>query len=316
MAYWWVNHKQTFRQEFKGGYIWSPQKNSNGSVNQTYTNLTLARIGDVVFSYSQTKIKAIGVVERECDAAPMPPDFGSFSENWAQGLGFRVRIDWLLLRNALTPKDHIGRIAPLLPDKLSPIQRNGNGNQGCYLASLSDSLGGLLMLLIEQENPAVSSLIDQTREAIQNEFEALKVSASGKPELEKVQIIKARTGQGLYRQNLLGVEERCRVTGVDDPRVLIASHIKPWRASDDKEKLDGNNGLLLSPHVDCLFDKALITFSKPGHIQFVDNVTRLIANRWGIHDANIGKLNKSQQRYMEYHRDLLFEQNRKLFEAN
>jgi len=316
MAYWWVNHKQTFRQEFQGGYIWSPQKNSNGSVNQTYTNLKLAKIGDVVFSYSQAKIKAIGVVEREWDLVPMPPDFGSFSANWARGLGFRVRVDWLLLRNAISPKDYIGRIAPLLPEKLSPIQKNGNGNQGCYLASLSDSLGGLLMLLIEQGNQAISSLIDQMKDAIKNEIEALSVSASDKPELEKVQIIKARTGQGLYRQNLLGIEEKCRVTLVDDPRVLIASHIKPWRVSDNKEKLDGNNGLLLSPHVDCLFDKALITFSKAGYIQFVDSSSKSIASRWGIHETNIGKLNKSQQEYMEYHRDLLFDQNRKLFDAN
>lgn len=62
MAYWWVNHKQTFSNEIEGGYIWSPKENSNGSRNQTYINLTLTRPGDIVFSYASGKIKAIGVV--------------------------------------------------------------------------------------------------------------------------------------------------------------------------------------------------------------------------------------------------------------
>jgi len=316
MAYWWVNHKQTFRQEFQGGYIWSPQKNSNGSANQSYTNLTRAGIADIVFSFSNAKIKAVGVVEREWDSVPMPPDFGSFNENWAKGIGYRVRVDWLLLRNAISPKDFIKQIAPLLPERLSPIQKNGNGNQGCYLAAISDSLGGLLMLLIEKENPVTTSIIDQTQIAVREEMTAQQINISNKSELEKVQIIKARTGQGLYRQNLLGVENKCRVTGIENPRFLIASHIKPWRSSNDQEKLDGNNGLLLSPHVDCLFDKALITFSKSGQMQFADAITKSIASRWSIQTANIGKLNNQQRIYMDHHRDLLFDQNKKLLESN
>ncbi len=50
MAFWWVNHKQTRNHEVRGGYLWSPMLNANGAINQTYENMKLVRVGDVVFS--------------------------------------------------------------------------------------------------------------------------------------------------------------------------------------------------------------------------------------------------------------------------
>lgn len=83
-------------------------------------------------------------------------------------------------------------------------------------------------------------------------------------ETEKLQLVKSRRGQGVYRQNLEGFERACRITGVTNRRHLRASHIKPWRASTTFEKLDGNNGLLLSPHIDHLFDQGFISFADDG----------------------------------------------------
>src|SRR5687768_1513924 len=68
------------------------------------------------------------------------------------------------------------------------------------------------------------------------------------------QLVRARRGQGVFRANVLLREESCRVTHVSEPRHLKASHIKPWRDATDAERLDGANGLLLSPHIDHLFD--------------------------------------------------------------
>ena len=58
IQYWWVNHKQTYKAELEGGYIWSPKENQNGARNQTYINLTLVRPGDVVVSYAGAEIRA------------------------------------------------------------------------------------------------------------------------------------------------------------------------------------------------------------------------------------------------------------------
>lgn len=52
MAFWWVNHKQTVRQETEGGYVWSPKANANGARNASYDNLTRCQPGDVVYSYA------------------------------------------------------------------------------------------------------------------------------------------------------------------------------------------------------------------------------------------------------------------------
>ena len=62
-SYWWVNHKQTYRQETDGGYIWSPKANANGARNVTYDNLSRCQRGDVVFSYAFGQIRQIGLVE-------------------------------------------------------------------------------------------------------------------------------------------------------------------------------------------------------------------------------------------------------------
>jgi hypothetical protein len=61
VAYWWVNHKQTYRQETDGGYVWSPKANANGAKNVSYDNLTRCLRGDVVFSYANGKISQIGL---------------------------------------------------------------------------------------------------------------------------------------------------------------------------------------------------------------------------------------------------------------
>jgi hypothetical protein len=147
VSFWWVNHKQTHTEEIEGGYIWSPKSNKNGARNETYLNLTRTRVADLVFSYASGEIRAVGVVEadhRECDR---PMAFGKTGEQWDLH-GWIVPIDWSVLRFPIVPKFHLDAIRPLLPAKNAPIRPNGKGNQGCYLAEISDALGGLLASFI------------------------------------------------------------------------------------------------------------------------------------------------------------------------
>jgi putative restriction endonuclease len=307
MNYWWVNHKQTFRHELEGEYIWSPQKKSNNAYNQSYTNLTLVAAGDIVVSYAGGLIKAIGVAEDRYTIDKIPPEFTGVKNTWSPN-GYRVKIAWTLLKRPIKPKEYMPRIGPLLPPKLSPIRLNGNGNQGVYLAAIGNALGDLLMLLSEGDNPAITSVVDLTRANIADEIEEREINSSSMPELTKLQLIKARVGQGIFRQKLLQIESKCRITGLDNPRFLIASHMKPWRLADNIEKIDGNNGLLLSPHVDSLFDKALITFSKTGTMLFANRATEATAASWNFGKENLGELNPKQNKYMAFHRNLFQEQ--------
>ncbi|MFJ2324985.1 hypothetical protein [Pseudomonas sp. NPDC087690] len=141
--FWWVNHKQTFKAEFDGGYIWSPKTNKNGARNKTYENLTQVEPGDVVVSYANGRIKAIGIAINNYAEAPKPEEFGAIGASWA-ATGFLVSINWIALSTSISPKAHIDKILKLLPKKNSPLQSNGNGNQGCYLAAISVALGSVI----------------------------------------------------------------------------------------------------------------------------------------------------------------------------
>lgn len=124
---------------------------------------------------------------------------------------------------------------------------------------------------------------------------------------ERANLIRARRGQGVFRQNLELFEKKCRITGLSDRMHLRASHIKPWRASSDAEKLDGNNGLLLSPHVDHLFDRGYISFSDSGDLLVADALKERVLEIWGIPlPRNVGTFRPAQSRYLNYHRRHVF----------
>lgn len=83
---------------------------------------------------------------------------------------------------------------------------------------------------------------------------------------ERDQIAKARIGQGHFRESLLDMWKGCAITGVKRPELVRASHIKPWRMSSNEERLDPDNGLLLLPQYDHLFDAGYISFDDQGRL--------------------------------------------------
>ena len=151
-------------------------------------------------------------------------------------------------------------------------------------------------------------LISPTKKDINKNSEILKIERRNDiNETEKFRLIKSRIGQGVYRNNLIKVANGCRVTGLANSDYLIASHIKPWACSNDKEKLDGNNGLLLSPHIDKLFDQGYISFSNDGKILISEKISPNVISKWCINNKlNVGKFNNLQQLYLEYHRANIF----------
>ncbi|WP_287029661.1 HNH endonuclease [Pseudomonas sp. UBA6310] len=132
------------------------------------------------------------------------------------------------------------------------------------------------------------------------------IEASDQPTTRKEQLIQARVGQGTFRAKVLAIETMCRLTGVSDARFLIASHIKPWKDSEDGERLDGNNGLMLAPHVDKLFDRGWITFKDNGTLLVIDAAIPVL-NSWSLNvSANVGEFNSEQRVFLKYHRDEVF----------
>jgi putative restriction endonuclease len=100
VRYWWVNQNQTYKFEVPGGFLWSPKTRADGARNYFYDTMKEVNPGDLVFSYSGTYIKAIGVAQREAYSAPKP-DFESAGENWSN-VGWYLETEFSELENPIT----------------------------------------------------------------------------------------------------------------------------------------------------------------------------------------------------------------------
>ena len=327
--YWWVNQNQTFKQEFEGGYLWSPQRKKDGSLNPFYENMREVKPGDMIFSFCGAVIRAIGIACSSAYPSPKPAEFASAGReaaNWNQ-IGWRVDVCYLDLQNRISPKRHIELLRPLLPARYSPLQQSGRGNQGVYLAAIPDALAAMLIELIGDEAREIDvSHHLHSKCDPRNEDAASVLVAWEEHQIREIQsdiaigdterqaLVLARRGQGRFRNNVMQLEKGCRVTGVAHPEHLRASHIKPWRnCSDAQERLAGCNGLMLTPNIDHLFDRGFVSFENSGEILVSEVVDPESVRRMGIDPArqrSVGRFNSDQCGFLEYHRDRIFLQAR------
>lgn len=127
---------------------------------------------------------------------------------------------------------------------------------------------------------------------------------------EQEVIMKSRIGQGKFRANLIKYWKKCSVTGCEIVSILKASHIKPWCCSDNKERLDIFNGLLLIPNLDSVFDDGLISFNNEGKILISNLLGDSDRSKLGIHpELSIRKIEYHHIKYLEYHRRNIFRYN-------
>ena len=126
-------------------------------------------------------------------------------------------------------------------------------------------------------------------------------------ETQKATLIQARVGQGEYKRKLLNMwSSQCAVTGYADERFLIASHIKPWRLATNIERLDINNGLILTPNLDKAFDRGLITFA-PQNGQIIISRYLPKPEMLGITpELSLRYLPSGLKNYLEFHEQSIF----------
>jgi len=207
-------------------------------------------------------------------------------------------------------------LGPLLPQIYSPLQRDGRGLQGVYLTRLSEPLAGALVDLLGAEarevirghrvaeerplQPAIGLL-----EWEEHQMNRLRTDA-GIPETTRQQIVLARRGQGEFKRRVMEIERACRITGVTRIEHLRASHCKPWRDASNEERLDGENGLLLTPNADHLFDRGFIGFEDNGDVLVSPVAHKESLARLGLDPVralNVGRFAEGQRRYLEFHRE-------------
>ncbi len=315
--FWWVNQNQTFEQEVGGGYLWSPKQNANGARSRFYENMREVGPGDIVYSFCDTRISAIGVAVSYAYECPKPAEFGAAGPNWGR-IGWKADVRFNRLVQRVRPKDHIDILRPLLPARYSPLQSDGNGLQQVYLAEISQAFAEVLAGLVGHEGRTMLDMtalagaedlehldrrgLDEWEDHIENEI----ASDDKIPDTERKALVKARRGQGTYRRNLLRVETLCRITKVDNRVHLVGSHIKPWRDCENDERLDGENGLLLTPSIDHLFDRGFISFDANGDLLVSPRADHVSLRRMGLPSddrLNVGEFTSVQKKYLEFHRD-------------
>ncbi len=119
---------------------------------------------------------------------------------------------------------------------------------------------------------------------------------------DRLAVVKVRINQGTFRDKLLSRYSKCCLCGVSDPHFLVASHIKPWSECDPNEKLDVDNGLLLCPGHDKLFDLGYISFDDSGKTIISDKLSKDDMTFLNVQPGRTIELHGNNRKYLEFHR--------------
>ena len=167
------------------------------------------------------------------------------------------------------------------------IERNrvGNGMYNAALNSFSQFLADERGVYLERDLDSIFA--DETT-----------------TETEKKRLVTTRLGQGQFRQRLIEYWQGCAATGYRGTRLLVASHIKPWRFASHNEQLDPFNGLLLVPNLDKAFDLGYVAFKSNGDICISTELEEPTV--LGVHEGLNIRLEERHQTYLEFHRENVF----------
>lgn len=301
--FYWVNQGKTYKEEKEGGYLWAPVKNSGGNSFFYWTNMKKLRPQDLIFNYRKGYLISYCIIKSECYLAPQPEEF-SVDLEW-EDEGFMADAEYYLFDKPVSALEIHNNIADLLPSKYGPLNaviKNGQlkvkANQG-YLYELTREIGDTLISLfnIKHEQSFESDNDDSNSDSDYKIPD--KTSRKG--------LVTSRVGQGEYRRRILrrwGF--KCAVNGSRIKEVLIASHIVPWRESTNEERLDVDNGILLSPVYDALFDRQYISFDDSGFIILSKALSRADFSKIGVDGSEkIENLTDKNKIYLERHRKKL-----------
>jgi putative restriction endonuclease len=293
LRHWWANLSQSEPSEIDGNYLWEPKQPTGGSRKQLRQAITGIVSGDVVFAHVDGVVAAIGVVLDRARSAPDPTLTGSD--------GWLVSVRFVRLNEPLHIKDHM----PVLKRERATRQ-----SLDIYLAEVHEagalSLRRMLSRLVEDLEQRIATETDG--KLLEQAIEEHIWHRTDITPLEKRQLSSARVGQGVFRDNVERIESACRVTGILDRRYLRAAHIKPWKDATDSERLDGYNGLLLSPHIIHLFDRGHIAFADDGRLMISRHLNPYVRKAWNLEQGMQPHAFRLQQRvYLDYHRSHVFE---------
>lgn len=157
-----------------------------------------------------------------------------------------------------------------------------------------------------ETNKKVIEYIENFEKGIECEIDRISNGTQPLEGQEQYTIVKTRVNQGKFRDILLDKYGKCCLCSLENKNLLIASHIKPWAASNNMEKLSEYNGLLMCPNHDRLFDVGYITFDDEGKIiisKYLTEMDRILLN---IRDDMKIQVSDENIKYIQFHRKNVF----------
>lgn len=144
-SYYIVFQNKTYFEEKSGGYLWAPQRSKSGREIFHWSNMTKIKKGDIIFSLYQRNIVSVNIALDSYKESRIPKTFEKL-DLWEEE-GWLVEAEYNELESPVSIDDNVDEILRLCPEKYSPFNRKGGGNQG-YLYEISDELGDYLMELV------------------------------------------------------------------------------------------------------------------------------------------------------------------------
>lgn len=206
--------------------------------------------------------------------------------------------------------------------EITPPRVYINSNSDIYTLIRQLGLPNISYLSINKlKNLVTNEIVYYFKQFIDYHIETQSISIDEKTEQEKIessedisskkkeQLIQSRVGQGEYRKKLLEDCMFCPITDVNDERLLVASHIKPWAKCNDVEKIDPNNGFMFTPTYDKLFDRGFISFDDDKRMLVSPWISPMNQKRLNIYEGKkVEKLqlNDKRKQYLIYHRENIF----------
>ena len=167
---------------------------------------------------------------------------------------------------------------------------------------LIESLAGEVTLLDAHSFAWMLAVQMEQKSKLADVQEYLNLSST-----EREAIVKARIGQGRFRQSLINYWTGCAVTDCAEATLLRASHIKPWAKATVVERLSLYNGLLLSPALDACFDSGYVSFDDDGKILVSKQFLAADANALGINpNMYLKQVEPEHKKYLAFHREHIF----------
>ncbi len=299
-----VMQGHTYQEEQEKGFIWAAKQDSSGMPSHSWERMMEVEKGDLIFHYVKGDIVAVSVATTGCEVAYRP----SNPQNHAlwNDPGYFVALDVHELDVPINIQTKLEEISPLLPNKYSPFQANGHGNQG-YLYPCHEELSIKLLEIIADSNItkiedeqlalAIGTVVETERNTL------IPLLAEAESELKT----KIRLEERTFHARMMPLwAHQCTICGIDLPIVLQATRAKPRKDCTKEERIDPYNGILLCANHAILYKKGYIAFDGQGKIHIAEEMSEENHKKFGIHrQIKIARMEQNKP-YIKWHKRYLF----------